>query len=93
MSRTYFLIFRYGECPSGLFQYSKIIERNLSRAWAVALARYGNYAPYSILTQNKFDKSIVKALGATLFETIKKKSKERYIILKGEEDEHDKNTA
>lgn len=92
MSRTYFLLFRYGECPSGMFQYSKIIERNLSRAWAVALARYGNYAPYSILTQNKFDKSVVK-LGATLFETIKKKSKERYIILKGEEDEHDKNTA
>lgn len=67
----YFLLFRYGECPSGKFQYSTIFEKTKQKAWEVALKKYGNYAPYSILTPRMFNKSEVKALGATLFETIR----------------------
>lgn len=67
----YFILFRYGECPSGKYQYSVIYEKTKQRAWSVALEKYGNFAPYSILTPRMFNKSTVKALGATLFETIR----------------------
>lgn len=73
----YFILFRYGECPGGKFQYSVIYEKTKQRAWSVALKKYGNFAPYSILTLRMFNKSTVKALGATLFETIRPSDEEK----------------
>lgn len=66
----YFITFRYGECPNGKFSFTEIHEKTKQRAWSLAIERYGNFAPYRVLTKRMFDKSEVKALGATLYEKI-----------------------
>ncbi len=68
--RKYILTFRFGECPSGEFQYSIIYARTKQLALDIAYDCYGNYAPYRILTPQMFDKSEVKLLGATPFEKV-----------------------
>ena len=68
--KKFFLIFRYGECPSGEFSYSIIWARSRQSAWGVALTRYGNYAPLEVITEESFKRSEVKALGAKLYQEI-----------------------
>ena len=68
--KNFILLFRYGESPSGNFCYSEIHARNKSKAWEIAVEKYGNYIPLEIVTEQTFEFKQIKALGATVFETL-----------------------
>ena len=68
--KKFILLFRYGECPSGEFQYSIVWARSKQSAWGTVFKRYGNYAPFDVITEEVFNQSTVKAQGATLYEEI-----------------------
>lgn len=73
--KKFILLFRFGECPSGEFQFSEIFARNKSSAWDLVCAKYGNWAPLEIVTEQSFEFNQVKLLGATLFETLTQEEK------------------
>ena len=73
--KKFLVIFRYGESPSGKFEYSEVFARNKSSAWDTAVAQYGNYAPLEIVTEQSFEFKQIKALGATVFETLTEEEK------------------
>ena len=68
--KKFILFFRYGESPSGNFCFSEIHARNKSKAWDIAVTKYGNYIPLEIVTEQMFEFKQIKALGATVFETL-----------------------
>lgn len=73
--KKFILLFRFGESPSKNFDYVEIFARNKSIAWSIAIAKYGNFAPLEIVTEQTFEFRQIKALGATVFETLTEEEK------------------
>jgi len=68
--KEFYVVFRFQECPSGQFQYSKIVAQNKRDAEVIMAQKYGEYAPIKLLSYAMFKRNPVYKLGATQFELL-----------------------